>query len=49
MDGGVVVESADGRVVRNTLEERLVNAEPGLRPWYARRLAALEAPVGAPR
>ena len=39
--GGVMLESEGGRVVRNTLEERLSNAEPYLRPWYGRRLAAL--------
>lgn len=41
IDGGVVLESAGGRVVRNTLEERLANAGPRLRPWYGRRLEAL--------
>jgi V/A-type H+-transporting ATPase subunit E len=40
--GGVVLESADGRVVRNTFEERLANAAPRLRPWYGRRLRAVE-------
>jgi vacuolar-type H+-ATPase subunit E/Vma4 len=39
--GGPVLESGDGRVVRNTFEERLANAEPRLRLWYARRLAEL--------
>lgn len=38
---GVVLESAGGRVVRNTMEERLANAGPGLRPWYGRRIGAL--------
>lgn len=39
--GGPVLESGDGRVVRNTFEERLANAEPRLRLWYARRLAEI--------
>jgi vacuolar-type H+-ATPase subunit E/Vma4 len=39
--GGVVLESADGRVVRNTFEERLATAAPRLRPWYGRRLRAV--------
>lgn len=43
--GGVVLESAGGRVVRNTFEERLANAEPLLRPWYGRRLEALSKTV----
>ncbi|AHY48223.1 Archaeal/vacuolar-type H+-ATPase subunit E (plasmid) [Rubrobacter radiotolerans] len=47
VDGGVVIESADGRCVRNTPEERLLNAEPNLRMWYGERLARLEASVGA--
>ncbi len=34
--GGVVLESDDGRLVRNTLEERLTNAEPALRVELAR-------------
>ena len=45
--GGVVLESPGGRVVRNTLPERLANAEPGLRPWYGARLEAL-APRATP-
>ncbi|MEJ7842549.1 MAG: V-type ATP synthase subunit E [Rubrobacter sp.] len=45
--GGVVLESAGGRVVRNTMEERLANAGPGLRPWYGRRIGALAGSGGA--
>ena len=37
--GGVVLESDDGRAVRNTLEERLANAEPVLRMELARSAA----------
>ena len=47
--GGVVLESAGGRVLRNTLPERLANAEPGLRSWYGARLERLAldvAPAG---
>jgi vacuolar-type H+-ATPase subunit E/Vma4 len=33
--GGVVVRTADGRAVRNTLEERLERADPFLRPVVA--------------
>lgn len=40
--GGVVLASAGGRAVRNTLEERLTNAAPQLRPWYGERFRALE-------
>lgn len=40
--GGVVLQSAGGRVVRNTFGERLANAEPRLRPWYGGRFRALE-------
>ena len=40
--GGVVLASADGRVVRNTFEERLTNAAPQLRPWYGERFRTLE-------
>lgn len=43
--GGVVLESAGGRVVENTFGARLANAEPGLRPWYGRRLEALAGSV----
>ncbi len=39
--GGLVLESGDGRVARNTFEERLTNAEPRLRLWYGRRLSGL--------
>lgn len=39
--GGLVLESGDGRVARNTFEERLSNAEPRLRLWYGRRLSEL--------
>lgn len=45
--GGVVVEDAGGRVVRNTLEERLANGEPRLRAWYGRRLEGLATAVVA--
>jgi vacuolar-type H+-ATPase subunit E/Vma4 len=38
--GGVELASDDGRLVRNTLEERLANAEPVLRLTFAHRLAA---------
>ena len=37
--GGVELGSDDGRIVRNTLEERLANAEPLLRLCFAARLA----------
>ena len=40
--GGVVLQSAGGRVVRNTFEERLANAAPQLRPWYGERFRVLE-------
>ena len=43
--GGVVLESAGGRVVGNTFGARLANAEPRLRPWYGRRLEALSGSV----
>jgi vacuolar-type H+-ATPase subunit E/Vma4 len=36
--GGVELASDDGRVIRNTLEERLTNAEPLLRERLAQRL-----------
>jgi vacuolar-type H+-ATPase subunit E/Vma4 len=36
--GGVELEAADGRVVRNTLEERLRRAEPELRRLAAHAL-----------
>jgi vacuolar-type H+-ATPase subunit E/Vma4 len=38
--GGVELRSSDGRTVRNTLEERLNNAELLLRLHFAERLAA---------
>jgi hypothetical protein len=34
-----VLQSAGGRVVRNTFEERLASATPRLRPWYRERSA----------
>jgi V/A-type H+/Na+-transporting ATPase subunit E len=37
--GGVELTSDDGRTIRNTLEERLANAEPLLRLRFAHRLA----------
>ena len=40
--GGLELAGEDGRSVRNTLEERLVNAEPELRQAYGKRLAELE-------
>jgi V/A-type H+-transporting ATPase subunit E len=40
--GGVELRSSDGRTVRNTLEERLINAELLLRLRFAKRLAASE-------
>jgi len=36
--GGVELEAADGRIVRNTLEERLRRAEPELRRLAARTM-----------
>ena len=36
--GGVELEHADGRAVRNTLEERLANAEPALRLLFGEAL-----------
>lgn len=39
--GGVELESGDGRIVRNTFEERLANADSELRLWFGRRLAGL--------
>ncbi|CAA9436212.1 hypothetical protein AVDCRST_MAG82-2492 [uncultured Rubrobacteraceae bacterium] len=47
VDGGLVLEAAGGRVVRNTFGARLANAEARLRPWYGRRLEALGSPEGA--
>jgi vacuolar-type H+-ATPase subunit E/Vma4 len=40
--GGLELASDDGRIIRNTLEERLANAEPLLRRRFARRLWAEE-------
>jgi vacuolar-type H+-ATPase subunit E/Vma4 len=37
--GGVELASADGRTVRNTVEERLANAEPALRLLFGEALA----------
>lgn len=37
--GGVELVDDDGRIVHNTLEERLANAELLLRGWFTRRLA----------
>ena len=37
--GGVELEQEDGRAVRNTLEERLANAEPTLRLLFGEALA----------
>ena len=45
--GGVELASDDGRTVRNTLEERLANAELLLRYRFAQRLATTAAPVPA--
>ena len=41
--GGVELACDDGRTIRNTLEERLANAEPLLRRRFARRLATAVA------
>jgi hypothetical protein len=41
--GGVELASGDGRTVRNTLEERLANAEPALRLLFG-QAQPLEAP-----
>lgn len=43
--GGVELASNDGRLVRNTLEERLANAEPRLRLRFADRLARSAEPA----
>lgn len=37
--GGVELEHGDGRAVRNTIEERLANAEPALRLLFGEALA----------
>ena len=48
--GGVELGSDDGRLVRNTLEERFANAEPLLRLCFAGRLARTAGrPAGAAR
>lgn len=48
--GGVELGSDDGRIVRNTLDERLANAEPLLRLGFAGRLArSAEPPAEAAR
>lgn len=53
--GGVVLESAGGRTIKNTFQQRLLSAEPQLRLWYGRRLDALQerslcaVPVGDAR
>lgn len=39
--GGIELESEDGRILRNTFEERLANADPELRLRFGRRLAGL--------
>jgi vacuolar-type H+-ATPase subunit E/Vma4 len=43
--GGVELASDDGRTVRNTLEERLANAELLLRYRFAERLATTASPA----
>jgi vacuolar-type H+-ATPase subunit E/Vma4 len=43
--GGVELASDDGRTIRNTLEERLANAELSLRYCFAERFATTTAPV----
>lgn len=48
--GGVELGSDDGRLLRNTLEERLANAEPLLRLRFASWLArSVEPPAGVAR
>jgi V/A-type H+-transporting ATPase subunit E len=44
--GGVELGSDDGRIVRNTVEERLANAELVLRRRFAQRLATATESVG---
>jgi len=48
--GGLELASDDGRTLRNTVEERLANAEPRLRRQFAQRLGtgAGSARAGAP-
>ena len=43
--GGVELTSDDGRLVRNTFEERLANAEPFLRLRFAERLGRSAEPL----
>jgi len=43
--GGIELASDDGRSIRNTVEERLANADLLLRSHLAQRLAALEHPA----
>jgi vacuolar-type H+-ATPase subunit E/Vma4 len=45
--GGVELASNDGRIVRNTVEERLANAEPLLRRRFAQWLATATASMRA--
>ena len=45
--GGVALASDDGRMVRNTVEERLANAELVLRRRFAQRLATATESVGS--
>jgi V/A-type H+-transporting ATPase subunit E len=44
--GGLELVAPDGRSIRNTLEERLANAEVALRQQFARWLATTETSVG---
>lgn len=45
--GGVELESEDGRILRNTFEERLANADPELRLRFGRRLTGFGVARGA--
>ena len=45
--GGVELASDDGRIVRNTVEERLANAEPVLRRRFAQWVATATEPLRA--
>jgi vacuolar-type H+-ATPase subunit E/Vma4 len=45
--GGVELASDDGRIVRNTVEERLANAEPVLRRRFAQWVATAAEPLRA--
>jgi len=47
--GGAELATDDGRLVRNTFEERLANAEPLLRLRFAERLARSTQPVAGDR